>query len=182
MFRAGKPTTHCFGRQPSMQCFTTIQGLFLVNVNIILLLMMENSKVEIFYLENNLQHLIFVSKACCTFTPKLFPYRWRIKHVGAPWGSCVGQVHHSFPRPCGTTWGQTGSQPLKSLQSLHEFKYSSKLSSSSTSRSPNSFSMEIQILETWQRRMIPVTTFSFARLCASLGSDSGFIKRATAFR
>lgn len=44
---------------------------------------MENSEVEIFYLENNLQHLFFVSKACYTFTfaPKLFPLQMEKSNV-----------------------------------------------------------------------------------------------------
>lgn len=93
-------------------------------------MMMENSKVKIFYLENNLQHLLFLSKVCCTFTftPKLFPLQMDNQmYVGAPWGTCVGQLHHSFPRSCGTMAGQTASQPLQILQSLYEFKYRSKL-------------------------------------------------------
>lgn len=84
-----------FRRQPSTQCFTAIQGLLLVSINIILLLKTESNKVEILYSQNNLQHLVFVREAYCTFSfnTELF-YRCRIKRAleargVAWWASCI---------------------------------------------------------------------------------------------
>lgn len=62
---------------------------------------MENSEVEIFYLENNLQHLFFVSKACYTFTfaPKLFPLQMENQMcVGAPWSHLCGPGAPQLPK------------------------------------------------------------------------------------
>lgn len=162
-----------------MQYFTTIQGLLLVSVNIILFLKMENNRSGNTLLAEQLATSHLCKRGLLHFSFNTEPfYRCRTKRVCEPRGAALGARCIAASRDL----GQTIHQPLKSLQSLSEFKYSSQFSSSVYGL-PTLSLLEVQIfLETLQWHMITVTSFYFARLCGSLGSNSGATKRATVFR
>lgn len=130
-----------------MQYFTTIQGLLLVSVNIILFLKMENNRSGNTLLAEQLatSHLFKRGLLHFSFNTEPF-YRCRTKRVCEPRGAALGARCIAASRDL----GQTIHQPLKSLQSLSEFKYSSQFSSSVYGL-PTLSLVEVQIfLETLQ--------------------------------